>query len=957
MYYVAQATVPGRTVTIRRQPVLWLERTNYLFAVFCLTIALPGGRMGVSAADQTAMPSAPFHWEAESLKAVGSEPEIKFAAGASGGKYAYLPRGQKDAGAVPKSSLTARFDAPAGRYLARVRAFGVNGSSDSLFVGADGQNPRSVGVKTLGEWVWLETPVQLANDGAHTLVVAAREPARVDVVELVPQATDEISGAVAMRQSIPVVPEPNAWRGPDINPPTFRWVGGWDKPHTLHLARADTAWEQAQEIKNITETFYRPLEPLATGAWKWRVKAEGEPWLPAQTFAIKENTTRWPLPEWESLFRRFSREHPRLLCGKADLPGLREKINGPMRDLAVRWTDDLKKKIGVKLSLEEDKVSEKKSDRKAATIQRTSSKKDAGDLMQPVECLALLAVVMNRDEFAQEAIRRALAAAQLDPKGYTSHEISDFANGAIVRNVAEVYDLLYDRLTPEQRQTLRVCLRARVLDAYKPRLEQRLYSAHGWQHVFFDLCHGALALWDEDAEMANWLRWALKLTAATYPWYGGADGASEEGGGYFSGTDLMSSLRMARFWKNACGLDLAGNPWFRNDPWYVIYSCPVSGPVSRFGDHSPEKEMPTPTRAMAAMIQADRYGNPFAAAYAQAIIQRREPEHFTKFGPGNATFAVDWLLEGPFGRTQPKPLTELPPGHVFPETGLAFIHNALHDANRNVMFEFRASPYGAFNHAHADQNSFNLSACGDELIVDAGHYTSFGDEHHYGYTVKQKAHNLILVDGKDEPSRELAAYGRIIGFGQGKDWAWVMGDAKTAYFKTPLERYNRQCIWLRGADTQTYVIFDSIAAKDGKPHRFDWLLHSLNQPALDDPAQKAKLTTPKAQAQVTWLWPAGLKYSLSDQFDPPAQNWRPDRQKLQFPNQWHLTATPMTSAANQTFLTVIQAGPKDGNPAPAPVRESATAVRIGEWQLNFTDDSVQISRASQPVFTGKAGNL
>lgn len=911
----------------------------------------------LSLALQGAEPGATLHWEAEALTVLGAQAETQFAKGASGGKYVCLAHGSKESTAPPKSSVTAKFAGPAGRYVVRVRAFAANGSSDSLFVKLDEMKPRSLGVHPLNEWVWLELPVAVTTEGAHTLVVFPREPARVDVVEVVLPAEGGLAGATALRQSTATVPEPNALRAPDINPPTFRWEGGWEKPYTLQLARATEGWEKAQEIKNIKETFYRPQEPLGAGAWKWRVRAGDEAWLPAQTFELKENTARWALPAWEEFYARFSREHPRLLCRKADLPALREKIKGPMRELAPMWAEQLKQKIGDRLSLEEDKAAEKKSDRKAEVIQRTASKKDAGQLVHPIEMLALLAVVMDRDDFAQEALRRVLLAAKLDPKGYTSQQVSDFANGGIVRSMAQVYDLLYERLTPEQRTTLRSCLRARVLDAYKPRLEQHLFNAHGWQHVFYDLCHGAYAVWDEDPEMAEWLRWATKITAATYPWYGGADGASEEGGGYFSGTDLLSSLRMARFWKNACGLDLAGNPWFRNDPWYVIYSCPIGGPVSRFGDNTPGKELPTPTRALSAMIQAERYGNPYAAAYAEAIIQQREREHWIKFGPGDYTFAGDWLLEGPLGRTAPKPLTELPAAHVFPETGVAFVHSALWDAKRNVMFEFRSSPYGAFNHAHADQNSFNISALGEELIIDSGHYTSFGDEHHRGYTVKQKAHNLILVDGKDEPSRELEAYGQIVGFGQGQDWAWVMGDAKGAYFKTPLARYNRQCVWLRGGSVQTYVVFDSIAAKDGQPHRFDWLLHSLNRPALDQGAQQAELTTTKAQAQVAWLWPADLQYALTDKFDPPAANWRPDRQKLEFPDQWHLTVTPKAKAASQTFLTVIHAGPK-GQKAPSQaVRESANALRVGEWQLSFTDDSVNITRAGQPVFAGKTGTF
>ena len=927
--------------------VVWL-------VLACLAFACEAGS---SQANAPVVGAPLFHWEAESLERTGTEVETIYAIGASGGKYCYLPKGQKEAAAPSKSSLIARFKAPPGRYLVRIRALAVNRGADSFFVVVDDQPRQNVGVPGQKEWVWREIAVVCSSTGEHTLVVSAREPSRIDAVEVVAISQESASDAVGLRQSTPVVLEPNGCRPLDINPPTFRWSGAWDRPYILQLAPAGIPWEQGREVTGIRETFYRPKDPLAVGKWKWRVRVGNDGWLPQQTFEVTENITRWPIPDWIELYQRFACTHPRILFRAGELPQLRAKASGLMKDLAGEWARQMKKTLGAKLTLEEDKPSQKMGDHKAATLQRVASKKDAGKMMDPVEPLAFLAVVLNRDDFAQEAIRRAMAATKLDPKGYTSQKVSDFSNGAIVRSLAQVYDLLYDRLTVQERQAIHASLRARVLDVYRPEMEQRLYNAHGWQHVFMDLAHGPLALWDEDPEMAEWLRWALKMTVSFYPWYGGSDGASEEGGSYFTGTDMNTSLRMARFWDTACGLDLSANPWFRNDPWYVIYSCPLSGPVSRFGDHPPEVEPPSIARAMAALIQANRYGHPFAAAYANAIVRQSGEEAFSHEGPANSGFAAEWLRKGPLSRTEKKPLTELPPAHVFPQTGLAFIHNAFAQPNRNVMFEFRSSPYGAFNHAHADQNSFNICAYGDELILDAGHYTSYGDDHHFGYTVKQKAHNLILVDQQDEPSRELAAYGQVTGFGQGADWAWVMGDAREAYYKTPLARFNRQCVWLRGEDVQNYVIFDSIAAQDGKPHRYEWLLHAANKPEINASGQSVLVSTKRAQAHVTWLTPCKLQYELTDKFDPPAENWRPDRQSRQYPNQWHLSVRPPTPSPAAEFLTVIQVGPRGVNASLPLALEDPRKVRIGEWQLVFTIDTFTLTRAGKQIYVGEMGSV
>ncbi len=36
------------------------------------------------------------------------------------------------------------------------------------------------------------------------------------------------------------------------------------------------------------------------------------------------------------------------------------------------------------------------------------------------------------------------------------------------------------------------------------------------------------------------------------------------------------------------------------------------------------------------------------------------------------------------------------------------MHTDLGNTSKNLMAAFRSSPFGSFNHAHADQNSFNI---------------------------------------------------------------------------------------------------------------------------------------------------------------------------------------------------------------------------------------------------------
>ena len=774
-----------------------------------------------------------------------------------------------------------------------------------------------------------------------------------------------------IRQSIPYRPEPNELTAIDVNPPTFRWPGDWSKPYTVQMKREGQSWGQAVEVKGIKETFLRPLKPLEAGKWEWRVRREGGEWMGPSSFATSADTAQFPIPEWEEIYARFSRKHPRIMVSLEDIPALRAKAEGPMKDFIAKWSTRLGSKVEAELSLAQDKERKDAGGHHEKTIQRVASKKDAGALMGAAGDMAFLAMVLGRDDLKQEAIRRAMAATALDPKGYTSHQVSDFANGAIVKNAGKVYDYLYGQLSPEQRKAIREMIHARLFQ-YKPNLEQRPYSAHGWQHIMGDLAMGAMAIWDEDPQAFEWLKWNVKMFVAFYPWYGGADGGSAEGASYYGGTNLTTSLEFRELWRRVAGIDLAAKPWFRANPYFLIYSHAPGQPLSQFADHPASLAPPSQTKAIAAALMADWYDNPYAAGYArEALAGSEKNEGKADKGEGSKSKKdggaagkesgdkgkaadlqdVNWgnlsetfLIEGPLGKVKPRPLSELPHGHVFRDVGVAYIHSAIDEPQRNVLFEFRSSPYAGFNHAHADQNSFNITAFGEYLIVDSGYYTSFGDEHHSGWTVQTKAHNTILVDGHGQPSRNTDAYGRIVGFEQGGDWAWVAGEAGTAYREPALGHFRRQAVWIKGEEVQTYVIFDSIAAKDGKPHQYGWLLHTEVKPAIEAEAQRCVVPGAKGQARVSWLAPKGLAVSLTDKFDPPAVNWRLDKQKYNYKNQWHLTAAPKENTAAHVFVAVIQVtktGAKVDLPAPALGAEGD--ITIGKARARFREQSIDLS--------------
>src|SRR5690606_36108063 len=102
-----------------------------------------------------------------------------------------------------------------------------------------------------------------------------------------------------------------------------------------------------------------------------------------------------------------------------------------------------------------------------------------------------------------------------------------------------------------------------------------LMRAHAGQHGFIDALVGALAIHRDEPRAEAWVELGFKSFVALYPWYGGDDGGSQEGPRYFHGAAMLASLNTLDVFRSAFGLKLEDhNPWFRNNPYFLLYSYP-----------------------------------------------------------------------------------------------------------------------------------------------------------------------------------------------------------------------------------------------------------------------------------------------------------------------------------------------------------------------------------------------
>lgn len=745
-------------------------------------------------------------------------------------------------------------------------------------------------------------------------------------------------------QSKPVRLDPFAHSPLQINPPTFRWPATAGAiSYRIEIAR--TPDFAGATVVVVTDLFYRPVEPLALGTWYWRCRAETpvvQPWMPAENFEITAKLARWPLPPWSEIMARLPATHPRVYLRPEEIAQVRANARRLAPEFAA-WQAKARAELETPFVLAEYE--------KRVPPGADPMKRDTPELKQRIWTAKAAAIALTDpsldgawvwlatgDPWFLEATRqRTLQMADLDPHGLISEANSgsdagnlDFSNAAVVGALGEVYDLLYEHFSPEERRHIRAAILARAepMFAKLAKAPLGLMRGHGWQHAFLDALVGAVAIVDEEPRAREWVELGLKSFVALYPWFGGNDGGSQEGPKYFHGEEMVASLETLDLFRTAFGLRLEdGNPWFRASPYFLIYSYPPGSPFAKIGDADTgvpndlnDRPAPGGKARLAAWRMAELYGNADIAAYARAV-------------PGDSAGLTlsQFLRWSNPPVTPPASLAALPRARAFIDVGTVFTHSDLARPEENVRFSFHSSPFGGFGHAHADQNSFHIIAYNEELLLDSGYYTPTGDPHRVQWTVRTKAHNTLLVDGTGQSWGDSRGYGMVSHFEAHEDWTYFTGRAGAAYPDAPLAKFDRHVVWLRGEAVQTYVIVDDLAAAGGTNRSFDWLLHAARQMAVNEQTRTVQITGEKGEALVSFLEPAALTFEQHDRFDAPAIYWR-NGKNIPLPNQWHLKASAAASPQTR-FVTVVQVS-KRGVAKPA-WRAIPGGVETGGWRVQL----------------------
>ncbi|MBI3043076.1 MAG: heparinase II/III family protein [Betaproteobacteria bacterium] len=702
-----------------------------------------------------------------------------------------------------------------------------------------------------------------------TLFLAGGSPFPARAQTCVPGTTpDWIASVPLTTSSVQVRPADCATV--EQTPPDFSWPDlSADAQYQVTLTYPDGHTRSRAVARN----WINWDDVLPAGSYTWQVQvtnAGGTQSSRSRRFTVGASAVPFLVPDFTVLFdRAVSKPRPRALPDPATAQTIISQRQAALALLYAR----------VDSKLADPLPAEPASTLKAEILALTQE-----ECRRTLEAaLAWLATL--REEYFVDALRRALNLAAWDPRGSTSYANVDQASREIAWTLALAYDWLFSRLDANQKSLLLAPTLARASDMYYDIIGSRArvaiypYDSHGNTTLTY-LAVICVLLAGDVPEAWVGLRDTLPLALHwTSPW-GGEDGGYANGTAY-AGWDTGSRLLPWYFLRWAVGVDIAQKAWVRNYGRFIAYFLPPGTPAGAFGDGAEQRL----TENWA------RFGKTYTL-FAPSPLGRWYASQLT----GEDPTRIDYLLAPP-ADPAPAPFPDgTPNSSLFSSIGWTAMHSDLSDPARTSVY-FKASPYGSYNHSHADQNGFVINAGGERLAIDSGYFDDYKTLHWWQWYKQTRAHNAITFDG----GRGQAVYeesgkvgnGVITGYASQPDHDIVSGDATLAYGGA-LTEAKRSLVYLR---PNLVLVYDKLAS--ATPRRWEWNIHALNMMNVVS-EQTISIASNGQSLCVDMLAGPTMQFAQTDLFtaDPFAA----------LPRQWHGTFSSVELLGSAEFIALMRVG-------------------------------------------------
>ncbi len=381
-------------------------------------------------------------------------------------------------------------------------------------------------------------------------------------------------------------------------------------------------------------------------------------------------------------------EHPRLLAHQEDFERIRQLATSD--PLVQKWIAAMKQQADKML---EDPVT-------------TYSKPDGRRLLsesRAVETRALTLGMLYRIEPDEKYLQRIWAdmeAAAAFPDWNPSHFLDV---GEMTFAFAIAYDWLYDQWTPQQRRVIREAI---IKHGLEPGLE--CYQTGFWwtkttsnwnQVCNGGMINGALAIADENPELASQIISSALASLPTAMAYYAPDGGYEEGPGYWSYGTRFNVYALAAL-DSALGhdFDLSQSPGYDQTAAFPIELTGPSNKSFNFADAGEGSAISPPQ-----LYFAKRFKQP---AFARAALDVC----------GGGAFELLWYDPDLLKQTGAD--TQLPLDVHYQRVGVLAMRSAWDDPD--AMFVAAKGGENGKSHGHLDLGTFVLDADGQRWFIDLG---------------------------------------------------------------------------------------------------------------------------------------------------------------------------------------------------------------------------------------------
>ncbi|HEX5804283.1 MAG TPA: carbohydrate-binding protein [Azospira sp.] len=654
------------------------------------------------------------------------------------------------------------------------------------------------------------------------------------------------------------------------SPPDFRWPdvissGGYQLMLSYPDGRVRTL--------AATQNWLNWDEVLPAGNYSWTVTYAGGTASSLRRFTVDANSKPFLVPKMSAVLATVTgKPHPRSLPDAATLATMKSQRSGAVSAL----------------------LSEVSGRAKNAVPSQGYTYDDAYTYSKLAQSALMACVYSGVDPYCSDAVRRVVNLASWDPSGSTSYLKTggmDQAARYLTWTIGIGYDWLYPRLTAAQRELILATLNTRTAVMYndiigsRSRLARSPRDSHANQTLTVVSQLATLLAGDLAVAGNTWLPNALPLLLNTISPWGGDEGgfanASTQGN-----WDMGDTLPVLIGLSNATGIKLADKAWLRNWGRYFAYFTPpgMAGGTTVFGDGFEYNE---------SEHQA-RYGKGYTY-FAPSPLGRW---HMSQLKAEDPT-RIEYLMAPPadFSGNYPFP-SGTPNALYLPSIGQAAMHSDLSAPGRtSVYFKSSPPPYGAYNHSHADQNSFVVNAGGQRLAIESGYYDDYKTAHWLNWYHTTKAKNAITYDGGlgqlFYEANDRMGYGRISGFTHTAAYDIVSGDATAAYGGA-LSKAQRSLVYLR---PNLILVYDDLASATAR--QWEWNIHAINQMSSSSD-RTATIQNGGQTMCVTMLAGPAMRFAQSNAFSANPSGSRPA--------QWHGRFYSTTRLPSTEFIALLDVG-------------------------------------------------